>query len=166
MLPEGVFRKHCAKHGASEHEKRDVCLECDEMYPNELRQARLFREVAAIFCRDGGQWLDINGPDKVFEKIKGFYYKYVNQEIEESLIKHSKPMCYRCAHRMECFAADNDVKTCREFKEIEYNNHIIKLAAIVGQLVAWLYPTLGEKSVQSLSKELEGIIINLRDGKE
>lgn len=49
-----------------------------------------------------------------------------------------------------------------EAKPTSTNSAMIEIAATIGQLIAWLYPTLGEAAVERLSNRLNAVIARLR----
>ena len=77
---ETLHTRNCRDHGLSPHEIRAVCLQCEEVNNDIADQARLFREICAIFMRDGGQFHSRHGDTRTFREITKFFYKYVDQE--------------------------------------------------------------------------------------
>lgn len=52
----------------------------DRATDKERKQARCFRKAAAVYMRDGGQFLNQHGPEIVLQRMLDFFYRYREQE--------------------------------------------------------------------------------------
>jgi len=81
-----VGAQECRVLRQERQKMRAVCLQCEEFSNDIADQARMFRELCAIFMRDGGQFHSRHGDTRTFREITRFFYKYVDQEEAEQRI--------------------------------------------------------------------------------